>query len=64
MTATILTWQGTGADMWTGFPAQTASAAQQANPNVFYWQPVGNWPAATYPMGPSVAAGNSARVSK
>lgn len=43
--------------MWTGFPAQVAQAAQNTYPNVFYWQPVGNWPAATYPMGPSVAAG-------
>ena len=57
MTVTILTWQGTGVDMWTGFPAQVASAAQNAHPTVFYWQPVGNWPAAAYPMGPSVAAG-------
>ena len=24
MTVTILTWQGTGVDMWTGFPAQVA----------------------------------------
>jgi hypothetical protein len=57
MTVTILTWQGTGVDMWTGFPAQTAQAAQNAYPNVFFWQPVGNWPASAFPMGPSVDAG-------
>jgi hypothetical protein len=54
---TILTWQGTGVDMWTGFPAQVARATQNAYPKVFYWQPVGNWPASAYPMGPSVDAG-------
>jgi hypothetical protein len=37
MTVTILTWQGTGVDMWAGFPAQVAQAAQNAYPNVFYW---------------------------
>jgi len=57
MTVTILTWQGTGSDMWSGFPAQVAQAAQNAYPKVFYWQPVGNWPAAAFPMGPSVDAG-------
>lgn len=53
----IITWQGTGVDMWTGPPADTARAAVGAFPQLFAWQPVGNYPAATYPMGPSVAAG-------
>lgn len=38
-------------------PASVASVVQKALPNIFYFQPVGNWPAQIYPMGPSVDQG-------
>lgn len=50
---TYLSVNGTGVDMWTGFPADIGRAL---DPTLFYWQPVG-YPAATFPMGPSVDAG-------
>jgi hypothetical protein len=56
----LLCWQGTGSDMWNTTPPQPASVATvvaQAFPNIFYFQPVGNWPAQLYPMGPSVDDG-------
>jgi hypothetical protein len=56
----LLCWQGTGSDMFNTAPPQPASVASvvaQAFPEIFYFQPIGNWPAATYPMGPSVDAG-------
>lgn len=49
----ILTVQGTGVDMWSGPPADTARALQ----DVFYWQPVGNYPASPFPMRQSYLAG-------
>lgn len=49
----ILTCQGTGADMWTGYPADTARAVA----DVFTWQPIGNWPASPFPMRPSYRRG-------
>jgi hypothetical protein len=54
---TILTAQGTGADMWTGPPADAARAVVAANPKAAFWQPIGNYPAAVFPMGQSVRAG-------
>lgn len=50
---TLYTVAGTSADMWTGYPADTARAL---NDEVWYWQPV-NYPAATFPMNTSVDAG-------
>jgi hypothetical protein len=35
-------------------PAGVAQALAATFPDLFYWQPVGNYPAATFPMGPSV----------
>lgn len=55
----LMTWAGTGSDMWNTAPPQPAAvaqAAQSAFPDVFYWQPVG-YPAAIYPMGASVNQG-------
>lgn len=48
----LLTFAGTGADMWTGYPADVARRLEDR----WYFQPV-NYPAATFPMGPSVDAG-------
>jgi len=58
---TILTWQGTGVSMWDTDSPQPFGAAQyvaRACPNVFV-QPVGNYPAAVYPMGSSAHQGVS-----
>jgi hypothetical protein len=49
----IYTVSGALADMWTGYPANLAGAL---DPDVFYWQPV-NYPAAQFPMKPSIDAG-------
>lgn len=49
---TLYTLSGTGVDMWSGYPAEVARAVE----DLFYWQPV-FYPAATFPMGPSVQAG-------
>jgi hypothetical protein len=54
---TILTAQGTGVDMWTGPPADTARAVVAANPKAAFWQPIGEYPANVFPMGPSVQQG-------
>lgn len=48
----LLTFSGTGADMWTGYPADLAERVK----DVFYHQPV-NYPAATFPMGQSATDG-------
>lgn len=55
---TIFTVSGTVADMWTGYPADVARAMDTS---VYYWQPV-NYPAATFPMGPSARAGETELV--
>jgi hypothetical protein len=49
----ILSVQGSGVDMWTGPPADTARGVA----DLFYWQPVGNYPAAFFPMKPSYDQG-------
>lgn len=49
---TLFTVAGTYADMWTGYPADVARAVA----DVWYFQPV-NYPAAVFPMGPSVEQG-------
>lgn len=51
----LLTAQGTGVDMWTGYPADIAR--QLESEHLVRWQPIGDWPAATFPMGPSTDAG-------
>ena len=38
-------------------PAGVAAALAAAFPALFYWQPVGNYPASVFPMGPSVDDG-------
>ena len=45
---TLFTVQGTGVDMWTGYPADCARALV----DTWRWQPIGNYPAAVFPMGP------------
>ena len=49
----ILTVQGTGVDMWTGPPADVARAVS----DLYYWQPVGNYPASPFPMRQSYRQG-------
>jgi len=51
----LITAQGTGVDMWTGPPADTARELESRGKCV--WQPLGNWPAATFPMWPSIIQG-------
>ncbi|MGZ4379569.1 MAG: peptidoglycan-binding domain-containing protein [Gaiellaceae bacterium] len=47
------TVQGTGVDMWTGPPADTARGAL----DLVKWQPIGNYPAAPFPMWASIMQG-------
>lgn len=54
---TLLTVHGTGMPDPFG-PGPTTELAQQVS-DVMVWQPVGNYPAAVFPMGPSVEAGVS-----
>lgn len=56
----ILTVQGTGVDMWTGPPADTARALS----DLLYWQPVGNYPAAPFPMKQSYDQGIAELVTQ
>lgn len=49
----VFTVQGAGVDMWTGPPADTARAIL----DLIEWQPIGNYPAAQFPMTPSVNDG-------
>lgn len=49
----LFTVQGTGVDMFTGYPADTARALA----GKFQWQPIGNYPAAPFPMEPSIEDG-------
>ncbi len=51
----LITAQGTGVDMWTGPPADTARELERRK--LCQWQPLGNWPAATFPMWPSITQG-------
>lgn len=54
---TLFTVHGTGqADpMGPGYPADVARAVA----DVWHWQPIGNYPAAVFPMGPSVDQGRA-----
>lgn len=56
----VLTVAGTGSDLWNTAPPQPAGVGQalaQNEPDTYFWQPVGDYPAATFPMGPSVTMG-------
>lgn len=56
----LLTVSGTGTDMWdttSPQPALVGSTLAANEPDRYLWQPVGDYPAATFPMGPSVTAG-------
>lgn len=56
----VLTVAGTGSDMWncaSPQPALVGSTLAQNDPDTYFFQPVGDYPAATFPMGPSVTAG-------
>ncbi|QFG09414.1 lysin B [Mycobacterium phage Yuna] len=49
----LLTGQGTGVDMWTGYPADIARRME----DLYFWQPIGKYPARVWPMGSSVKIG-------
>lgn len=49
----LFTAQGTGVDMFTGYPADAARAVL----DLYQWQPLGNWPATAFPMEPSYKQG-------
>ena len=51
---TIFTVSGTGADMWSGYPADVGRFVEDK----WFFQPV-NYPAATFPMGVSVQQGRA-----
>ena len=56
----LMTVSGSNVDMWNTAspqPAGVAAALAAAFPDLFYWQPVGNYPASVFPMGPSVDDG-------
>lgn len=56
----VLTVAGTGSDLFNTAapqPAQVGSQLAADHPDRYFWQPVGDYPAATFPMGPSVTAG-------
>lgn len=52
---TLFTVHGTAVSMWDGPPADTARAVLDR----YVWQPIGNYPAAAFPMAPSVAQGRA-----
>jgi len=49
----LFTAQGTGVDMFTGYPADVARAVL----DVYQWQPLGSWPATAFPMEQSYKQG-------
>lgn len=51
---TLFTVAGTSANMWQGYPADVGRACE----DVWFFQPV-NYPAATFPMAPSVEQGRA-----
>jgi len=53
----VMTVSGTGVDMWNQGGCQPAAVAAELNASLCFWQPVGNYPAATVNMGTSVADG-------
>jgi hypothetical protein len=61
----VLTVAGTGSDMFNTASPQPALVGSQlaANePDTYFWQPVGDYPAATFPMQPSVNDGVNSLV--
>lgn len=54
LVGTLFTVAGTGANMWQGYPADVGRAVEQK----WFFQPV-SYPAAPFPMGPSVQAGRA-----
>ena len=56
--ATLITVNGTGIPdpFGPGFPADLGRAMERTAPGLYYWQPIG-YPAAVFPMRPSVEAG-------
>ena len=53
---TLVTAQGHVHDMWE--PVDYAVSVTKAeDPNVFYWQPIGDWDAFALPLGPPCDAG-------
>jgi hypothetical protein len=57
---TYLSVNGTGVDLWTGFPADIGRALDDEK---YLWQPIG-YPGDTFPMGPSVQAGVTELVNQ
>jgi len=59
----VFTVSGTGTNMWDQTSPQPALVANllpgvsTGNSGPYFWQPVGNYPAAPFPMGPSVQKG-------
>lgn len=53
----VMTVSGTGVDMWNTDGCQPAAVAERLDQSRCFWQPVGNYPAATINMGDSVADG-------
>ena len=54
LVGTLFTVSGTSADLWTGYPAEVGRAVG----DTWFFQPV-SYPAATFPMNPSVQAGRA-----
>lgn len=63
--ATLFTVNGTGVPdpFGPGFPADLGRTMDRISPGLFYWQPIG-YPAAVYPMRPSVEAGAEELVTQ
>jgi hypothetical protein len=63
--ATLYTVNGTGVPdpFGPGFPADLGRALERSVPGLYYWQPIG-YPAAVYPMRPSVEAGAEELVNQ
>lgn len=63
--ATLITVNGTGVPdpFGPGFPADLARALERVAPGLYYWQPIG-YPAAVYPMRPSVEVGREEVVNQ
>jgi hypothetical protein len=56
----VFTVSGTGTNMWdttSPQPALVGSSLATNQPDTYSWQPVGDYPAATFPMGDSVTDG-------
>jgi hypothetical protein len=61
----VLTIAGTGSDLFNTAspqPALVGSSLATNEPDTYFWQPVGDYPAATFPMQPSVTDGVNSLV--